>query len=81
MKTFELEQELQGHGIRSDTYSLDGTVKNEALVLEPSTGNGGRIYYSERGLRTGEKAFPTEEDACSCFLEMLLRDPTVKQPH
>jgi hypothetical protein len=79
MNTSQLEQKLQEHEIRPDCYSLDGSVINEALILEPSNGNGWRIYYSERGLRSGEKVFFTEEEACVVFLEMLLRDPMVKR--
>lgn len=79
MTTADLKLKLEESEIRSDSYSLDGSVRNEALILEPSTGNGWRVYYSERGLRTGERAFPTEEEACECFLEMLQRDPTVRR--
>lgn len=81
MNTKELERKLNDAHIRSDSYSLDGVPKDEALILEPSTGNGWRIYYSERGLRTSEKVFLTEEEACGRFLEMVLRDPLMKEAH
>lgn len=79
MRTSDLKLKLEESGIRADSYSIGGFVKNEALILEPSTGNEWRIYYSERGLRTGERVFPTEDEACQCLYEMLLRDPTVKR--
>ncbi len=79
MNTKELEIELNNAHIRSDSYSLEGVPKDESLILEPSTGNGWRIYYSERGVRTSEKVFLTEEQACECFLEMVLRDPLMKE--
>lgn len=81
MNTKELEEKLNNAHTRSDSYSLDGIPKDEALILEPSTGNGWRIYYSERGLRTSEKVFLTEEEACERFLEMVLRDPLMKEAH
>jgi hypothetical protein len=79
MNTEELKRQLRDARIRTDSYSLDGETKDEALVLEPTTGNGWRIYYSERGLRTGEKVFITEEEACESFLEIVLRDPLMRE--
>jgi hypothetical protein len=80
MNVPELEHQLIAARVRRDCYSIDGTVKDEALILEPSTGNGWRIYYSERGLRSGEKVFATEAEACNCFLDMALRDPLMREP-
>lgn len=75
----DLEDELKVSHIRKDCYSLRGNPEDEALVLEPSTGNGWKIYYSERGLRTGEKVFTTESEACESFLEIVLRDPLMRE--
>ena len=75
----DLEDELKSFHIRKDCYSLSGNPEDETLVLEPSTGNGWRIYYSERGLRTGEKVYTTESEACESFLEIVLRDPLMRE--
>ena len=79
MNLLDLENQLRTANIRLDCYSLSGEPKNEALILEPSTGNGWRIYYCERGLRTAERVFPTEGEACVEFLEMIMRDPLTRQ--
>lgn len=80
MNAAELENQLRSACIRLDSYSLDGIPKDEALILEPSTGNGWKIYYSERGLRSGEKVFITEDEACQCFLEIVMQDPLMREP-
>lgn len=80
MNTSELYDRLRLARVRSDSYSLDGTPKDEALILEPPMGGGWKVYYCERGLRTGEKVFATEEAACQCFLAMALCDPTMREP-
>jgi hypothetical protein len=79
MNAVELEERLWAARVRTDSYALDGEPKNEALILEPSLGNGWRIYYCERGVRTGEKAFAIEAEACDYFLERMLRDPLVRE--
>lgn len=53
----ELGKELVDANMRADAYSIDGEIKNECLVLEQVDSSNWRIYFSERGLRTGEKYF------------------------
>lgn len=79
MNIQELENILINSHIRSDSYSLLGIPQNEALILEPSTGNGWRVYYCERGLRSREKVFLSENDACEYFLKITENDPTMKE--
>lgn len=50
----------------------------EAYVLEPGPPRWS-VYYSERGLRTGEAVFDSENEACSHLLELLLRDLTTRR--
>lgn len=75
MNLQELEHQLRTARVRPDSYSLDGTPKEDALILEPPSRTGWIIYYSERGFRKGEKIFVTEKQACNEFLAMALRDP------
>ena len=37
------------------------------------------VYYAERGLRSGERLFVTEHDACSYLLDVVLKDPTTRR--
>jgi len=43
-------------------------------VLEVAPG-GWAVYYAERGLRTEERQFDTEDEACRFMLDRLLADP------
>ena len=76
MNRSELAEELERRGVRPDAYSLNGAA-NEAYVLDRSD-LGWLVYYSERGLRRGERRFIAESAACSHLLKVLLQDPTTR---
>ena len=40
--------------------------------------DGWRAFYSERGLRTSERVFPTEDRACDEILLRIARDPLTR---
>jgi hypothetical protein len=42
------------------------------------TSSGWSVYYWERGLRSGEQAFGSEDEACRHLLDLLLRDSTTR---
>lgn len=68
----EMCTELDDLGISKDLYSiLQGGTPNEKLCLVYE--NEWKIYYSERGNKTGEKVFQSEEEACEVFLRKLKR--------
>jgi hypothetical protein len=54
-------------------------MPSESYVLEPQ-GSERAVFYSERGLRTGEEVFASEDEACSRLLDLILRDPTTRRP-
>ena len=68
-----LQALLRGEGVRPDAYVLDGTVRDEAMCMQPAEG-GWTIFYSERGQRTGERWFETEDEACDFLAQRLLAD-------
>jgi len=68
-----LHELLDREGVDPDAYSLEGARRDECLILEVGAG-GWCVYYSERGLRSGERHFETEDDACEEMAQMLLRD-------
>ena len=68
MKLNELCDELIRLGVSSDLYSImPNGMPNEKLCLECD--GEWKIYYSERGNKTGEMSFLTEEEACETFLQ------------
>jgi hypothetical protein len=75
-----LQAALVNGGLRSNTYSLEGPDDNpnEALCLRQDK-DSWVVYYSERGLRTGERTFTTEGEACGYFLEKMTADPTTRK--
>jgi hypothetical protein len=73
----KLRAVLVAGGIRPDAYVLDGRPAEEAYVLEP-VGTEWAVYYAERGLRSGERRFTTEEEACRFLLAWVLEDPATR---
>jgi hypothetical protein len=74
MNSRSLRELLETERIRQDAYSLDGD-RDERMCMEPVAG-GWAIYYSERGLRSGERGFETEGEACEFLAARLLADPS-----
>ena len=74
-----LRELLDQENIDPAAYDIDyQAVADEAYVLEPSDGSFA-VFYSERGLRRGERRFDTEDQACHHLLDLLLRDPTTRR--
>jgi hypothetical protein len=79
MNKFQLQSKLVANDIDPQCFSLDGTVKDECLILEEKNPTTWIVYYFERGLRTGEMYFGSESEACEYMWDHLSRDPTVKK--
>ncbi len=73
----ELRRRADRAGIRRTSYSLEGGLPPEAYVLSLAEGRWS-VYYSERGRRSGEMTFDTEDQACSELFRRLIRDPTTR---
>jgi hypothetical protein len=71
-------QRLDAEGIDPDRYSLSASNAGEQLCLE-KVGNEWAVYYAERGLRTNEHRFSSEDEACQDFLHRALRDPSMRR--
>ena len=68
----EMCKELDELGVSKDLYSiLQGGTPNEKLCLVYE--GEWKMYYSERGNKTAEKVFQSEEEACEVFLRKLKR--------
>jgi hypothetical protein len=71
----KLRTELAARRIAPRAFSLEGGSPSERYCLERSAG-GWAVYYSERGERTSERWFKTEDEACAYFLKWISQDPT-----
>ena len=78
MNIQELETILQNENIREDAYDLYGGHRSETYTLRRGSGGEWFYYYSERGMESWRKQFPTESEACDYILSALRADPTTK---
>jgi hypothetical protein len=69
---------LDAEGIDPIAYDLEGRSTGEAYALERA-GEGWAVFYSERGRRTGEARFDTEEAACAHLFELLVGDRAARR--
>jgi len=77
MTRHELRQKLDQNGVHPGAYDLEKAQKDEVYCLEEHP-TGWTFYYRERGIRRDERTFTSEHDACSAFLDAVLRDPTTR---
>ena len=74
-----LRELLASELVRPDAFSLTPTHCDECLCLELSAG-GWAVFYAERGQRTGERFFETEDEACDFMAARLLADTGNRRP-
>ena len=68
----QLKNKLEEAGISEDSYSImTGGLPNEKFCIAKD--ETWQVYYSERGKRTGLRAFKTEEEACEYLYKKLVR--------
>lgn len=73
MSLSQLEEALCRERINPDSYSIDGSVPDECYCLIRD-GDSWCVFYSERGLRSSQKCFSAESEACLSLFQLLLRD-------
>jgi len=73
MKIAELTAYLDSRGIRRDAYFLNGTSTGEEHCIDHGP-KGWSVFYHERGLRTSESIYRTEEEAASELIRRLESD-------
>ena len=78
MNRSELEQVLVEHKVSPLAYSLAGGLPNEQYVLDQSA-RGWSVYYSQRGERTRERIFTSEDGACRYLVGVLVRDTSTRE--
>jgi hypothetical protein len=70
----ELAAKLSACRVPKDKYSLSGGLPNEKYCIEHVDGKW-RVYYSERGSRSGLRIFDSEQEACDYFFEEVTWQP------
>jgi len=79
MNIAELRAILVEAGIPEDVYSLTGGLPNEAYCIEQGPDGRWYGYYSERGGKSGLRAFESEDAACREMLDSMKFDNTLPQ--
>lgn len=80
MNRKELKERLSKLNVDPDAYSLNGTLREDALVLDEVYGKW-KVFYVERGKAENEQIFDTEREACQYFLELLKDDPSARRDY
>ena len=81
MNTHDVKVELENNNIDPRAYSINGLTApphDEQYVLS-NTNNLWVIYFEERGERTYEMFYLTENEACEHFLTRILKDTTTRK--
>ncbi|MBU5472276.1 hypothetical protein [Roseburia sp. MSJ-14] len=68
-----LEKELKKAGVPDYIYNLTGQGKKDECLCLEKIGDKWSVYYLERGVKTTNEIFDTENDACQ-FLYAELMD-------
>lgn len=71
MKKNELADALKKAGIASMLYNLESTGRRDERFCLEYSDNAWTVYYSERGVRTTNEQFASEEEACQFLFAQL----------
>ena len=71
MKKEELRDKLIEMGVPSILYNLDGNARTDERFCLEFANNEWRVYFSERGVKTTNERFLSEEEACQFIYEQL----------
>ena len=71
MKKSELRDILIEKEIPSMLYNLDGKGRTDERFCLEYINNEWRVYFSERGIKTTNEKFSSEEEACQFIYEKL----------
>lgn len=78
MNRAELLRLLKEAKVNPEAFSLDGGSPSEAYVLSEDGYGVWSVYYSERGIRSSEKKYKTESDACEDLKQRILSDSSTR---
>ena len=73
MNIRELKKALKAAGIPAESYNLDGKGRDDERLCLVNENSKWVVYYLERGVRTTELFFDSEEEACE-YIQKSLRE-------
>ena len=73
MNIKQLETELKKNHIPDWHYNLSGTGRNDERLCIEKSNKGWNVYDLERGERTTDLMFDTEDEACNYILKHLVK--------
>ena len=65
-------------GVPSMLYNLEGTGRTDERFCLECTNNEWKVYFSERGVKTTNEIFSSEEEACQFIYEQLFIERGIK---
>ena len=71
MNIKELKKALKAVGSPAEHYNLDGKSRDDERLCLVKEDSKWVVYYLERGVRTTELFFDSEEEACDYILKSL----------
>ena len=72
MKREELKRKLKQMRIPENLYNLDGIGRRDERFCLEEIDNKWFVYFIERGVKTTNERFNSEEDACLFIYEQLV---------
>lgn len=78
MNKSELEKKLVNGNFDSDGYCLYGSNIYEGYCLDIRDARW-CVFYIERGEESVYQSFPSEDEACEYFFNLISKDPTAYQ--
>ncbi len=72
MKIQDLKKMLVEKQVPDNLYNLEGAGRKDERFCLEKVDDKWRVYYSERGVKTTDKVFELEEDACQFILDQLI---------
>lgn len=71
MKRAELQGILRGMGVPTRLYNLDGKGRTDERFCLELINDEWTVYFSERGVKTTNEKFISEDAACQFILEQF----------
>ena len=75
MNIRELKKALKAARIPAESYNLDGKGRDDERLCLVNENSKWVVYYLERGVRTTELFFDSEEEACDYILKIFVKEP------
>ena len=72
MNKAELKQKLVNSRVPENLFNLEETGRTDERFCLKQNKNGWSVYFSERGVKTTNVSFVTEEEACEYIYRQLV---------